>query len=1029
MKQTKNKLLFKPLQLVLFCFFAMAFCNISNAQSVNVKGTITDNQGVPLTGASIIVKGTSKGATADFDGSYTLTDVDTNGIIIISYVGYKTKEIPVNGQTTLSVQLEEDLATLDQVVVVGYGSQKRSQITGAVETIDTEALTRTNTASIDNALQGLAAGVSVTSNNATPGGGVSVRIRGAGGVNGSEPLYVIDGFPISVGGNENSSPLSSINPQDIKSITVLKDAASAAIYGTRAANGVVLITTKRGRTSQKGVVSINTRTGFQRVANTLDLMDAQTFVRTTNLAYQNAGRAIAPGFDNPESFGVGTDWIDTITQTAQMSDIQASFSGGSETSNFFLSLGRFKQEGIVKGSSFERISTRINADKRISEKLKVGASIGFTRSKQDGLGASRGTNTVLSLATLFYPTIPVYDANGNYAPTPANGFYKPQVNPLFTAEGPTTPPIRNNFQGNIYAQYKIIPNLEFKTSGFYTFNNTVSENYGRIFDLGAAASTEQSIAKSQVTSSTFLIENTLNYTINANSHSIGLLAGHSLQRSRFQRLAVSGENANEGEPLVVTNLTQNLQITDFISEESLLSYFGKVNYSYMGKYLMTAIVRRDASSKFGRNNRWGTFPSLSLGWRISDENFMPKETALSGLKLRAGWGQVGADNIQNYLFSPVVVQGFNYPFGNQDGVVLSGSATQGIANPDLKWETVTQYSVGIDADFFDNRLNLVAEYYNKTQEDVLVGVPQSAVTGISNGKNQGSQRQNIGELVNKGFEFSANYAGKVGELEFSVGANLTTIQNEILNVPAAINNYNFRGGNLTRTENGRSIGEFYGLVADGIFQTQAEVTAHATQNVNNAPGDIRYKDISGPDGTPDGIIDDNDRTFIGSPIPDFIYGFNLNLQYKNFDFSLQGTGMSGNDVYNISKVLLTDYTRSENKLNITPWSTSNSNASYPRAIAQDVGNSQNSSFYVEDGSFTRIKVIELGYSLPTNLLDKLGISQVRLYGNVLNPFTFTNYSGTDPEVGNANGSNLAAGIDNFVYPIARVFSVGLNAKF
>jgi len=1028
MKNQERKKITKQFCFLIIYVLFFGGAQVAISQNTSVNGIITDTNGIPLSGASIVVKGTTNGTTADFDGKYTIKNITTTNTLIFSYVGYTPQEILINSKTTINVTLQEDLEALEEVVVVGYGGEKRSQITGAVAIIDTEALTKNNTASVDGALQGLTAGVSVTSNNATPGGGVSVRIRGAGGVNGSEPLYVVDGFPISVGGNENSSPLSSINPQDIKSITVLKDAASSAIYGTRAANGVVLITTKRGRANQKGVVSINARTGFQRIANTLDLMDAETFVRTTNTAYQNAGRAIPPGFDNPSSFGVGTDWIDTITQSAQVSDIQASFSGGTETSNFFASVGRFNQEGIIIGSSFERVSIRVNSDMKISNKIKVGASIGYTRSKQEGLGRSRGTNTTLSFATLFYPTIPVFDENGDYAPTPANGFYKPQVNPLFTAEGPTTPPVNNRFQGNLYVQYKIIPGLEFKTTGYYTLNNTLAESYGRIFDLGAAASTEESLRKEQRTSTSYIIENILNYNFNVENHSVGVLLGHSLQQDDRNILRVTGENTEVGQPRVINQDTPNLTVFDEFTDSNLLSFFGKLNYSYKNKYLLTAILRRDGSSRFGQNKKWGTFPSASVGWRISEEDFISKDGALSSLKLRAGWGQVGNDNIGFYEFSAPVVQGFNYPFGNLDGTVLSGSATQRIANPDLQWETVTQYSIGVDADFFDNKLSIIAEYYDKTQDETLVPVPQSAVTGISNGRNQGFQRQNIGSLSNKGFEFSANYTGNIGELNYTLGANITTIDNEIIDIPAPINSYNFNG-NLTRTENGRSLGEFYGLIADGIFQTADEVASHATQNANTAPGDIRYIDLSGPDGTPDGVIDDNDRTFIGSPVPDFTYGFNINLAYKSFDFSLQGNGVSGSDIYNISKVLLTDYTRSENKLNITPWSPTNTNTTHPRAIAQDVGNSKNSSFYVENGSFTRIKAIELGYSLPSIVLDKLKVSQIRLYANVQNPFTFTNYSGSDPEVGNANGSSLAAGIDNFVYPIARTFSIGLNAKF
>ncbi len=1027
MKKTKHKLQFMRFRFLLLLVFLLSISTNLNAQSINLSGTVADNAGVPLAGATVIVKGTSKGATTDFDGAFSLNDLEPNTTLTVSYVGYKLQEILLNGRTSLQITMEEDLAALDEVVIVGYGGEKRSQITGAVSNIDTEALNKVNTASVDNALQGLTAGVSVTSNNATPGGGVSVRIRGAGGINGSEPLYVVDGFPISVGGNENSSPLSNINPQDIKSITVLKDAASAAIYGTRAANGVVLITTKRGRRSQKGEVTLSARTGFQRVANTLDLMNAETYVTSTNLAYANAGRdgQLPAEFSNPSSFGAGTDWIDTITQSAATSDIQASFIGGSENSNFFMSIGRFKQEGIVRGSEFERVSMRLNADRKISKKIKVGASIAYTRSRQQGLGASRGTNTTLSFATLFYPTIPVFDANGNYAPTPPNGFYKPQTNPLFTAEQlQGNPPISNRILGNIYAQYKILPNLEFKTTAYYTLNNTTSENYGRIFDLGAAASTEESLFKSQISGTSYIIENILNYNFNVENHSVGILLGHTFQQDDRREIRLSGENPEAGQLRVINQDTQNLGVFDSFIDSNLLSYFGKVNYSFKNKYLLTAILRRDGSSRFGNNKKWGTFPSLSVGWRISDEDFISKDGALSSLKLRAGWGQVGFDGIGPYEFSAPVVAGFNYPFGNINGTVLTGLATNGIANEDLQWETVTQYSVGVDADFFDNRLNIVAEYYDKTQEDVLVPVPQSAVTGQSNGRNQSSQRQNIGSLTNKGIEFSANYSGSFGDIKYSVGANITTVKNEIVDIPAPISNYNFRGANITRTENGRSVGEFYGFLADGIFQNDAEVTAAATQDANTAPGDIRYVDLND-----DGVIDDDDKTFIGSPIPDFTYGFNINLQYKNFDFAIQGNGVSGNDIFNISKNMLTDWTRSENKLNITPWSPSNTNASYPRAIAQDVGNNDISSFYVEKGSFTRIRIIELGYSLSSKILQKLNISQVRVYGNVQNPFTFTKYSGADPEVGSGNGSNLAAGIDNFIYPVARTFSIGLNAKF
>jgi TonB-linked SusC/RagA family outer membrane protein len=440
---------------------------------------------------------------------------------------------------------------------------------------------------------------------------------------------------------------------------------------------------------------------------------------------------------------------------------------------------------------------------------------------------------------------------------------------------------------------------------------------------------------------------------------------------------------------------------------------------------MTAIVRRDGSSKFGANKRWGTFPSVSVGWLISEEDFIPKNTALNSLKLRAGWGQVGNDNIANYLSTVVVASGFNYPFGNTNNVISSGFALSGIPNPDIQWETVTQYSIGVDADFFDNRLNLVAEYYNKTHNDMLVPVPQSGVTGLSNGLNAGEIVLNTGDLTNSGLEFSANYAGEMGKLSYTVGGNITTLSNKIKSIPAPINRYELKGSFLTRTAEGRSLGEFYGFVADGIFQNQGEVDAHATQNSATAPGDIRFKDINN-----DGVIDDDDKTFIGNPIPDFTYGFSIGLNYENFDFSLQGNGVQGNEIYNVSKVSLIDNSQSLNKLNFTPWSSSNTNSTYPRAIDSDPNkNLRNSSYFVEDGSFLRIKTIQLGYSVSQKYLSKLGMSKFRLYGGVQNPFTFTKYSGLDPEVGNAGGSNLVSGIDNFVYPMARVFSIGLNAQF
>ena len=1010
--------IFQKLKKVLL--FTILMVGTNAIGQISISGTISDSDG-PLPGASIIVQGSNVGVTSDFDGNFTI-EANEGDVLELSYVGFKTQLVKVDSnQSNISITLESD-SQLDEVVVTGYGAERRSQITGAVASISPAEMSKNTAATLDNALQGKVAGVSVSANNSTPGGGVSVRIRGVGGIGNSEPLYVIDGMPITVSGNENSSPLASINPEDIESISILKDAASAAIYGSRAANGVVLINTKTGKRNQKSEIAVSVKYGVQSAANSFNMMNAQKFADYRNLLETSAGRPAI--FTNTASLGEGTDWFDAITRSAEISDIQASFTGGSETGSYFLSLNHFKQEGIVESSSFERISLRLNADKRISDKFKIGSNIVASRTKQDILwGNNRAINSAIAQSVLFYPTIPVYDNEGNFSPTPANGFYKPKVNPMFQLSIPSFPPIVNSFRANVYAEYKITPDLEFKTSAFYTDSNTTRQEFGSIYNLGTAVSTEQSIVKQQTQSYNALIENTLNYKLNIDNHSLSLLVGQSAQSIERESLLVSGDYTEMGNN-TIDELANALNVDNIINEESYMSFFSKLNYVFDGKYLMTAIVRRDGSSKFGSNTRWGTFPSVSVGWNVSEEDFIPTDGAMSSLRLRAGWGQVGNDRINNYLSTVVVSSGFNYPFGNVHGVVSPGLGLGGIPNPDIQWETVTQYSVGVDAAFFDNRLNFTAEYYNKTQNDMLIPVPQSGVTGLARGMNPGEIVLNTGDLTNSGLEFSVNYSGEAGKISYDLGANLTTLNNIVNDLPSPINRYSLNGDFVTRTEEGRSLGEFYGHVADGLFQSAAEVSSHATQNAKTSPGDIRFKDING-----DNVINDADKTFIGNPIPDFVYGFNMSLNYDNFDFSIQGNGVQGNEIFNATNNRLLDNADSLNKLDFTPWSTSNTNTRFPRAVSDDPNdNLRHSSFFVEDGSFMRIKVIQLGYSFQEDLASKIGAKRARLYGSIQNPFTFTSYSGVDPEVGNDGGSNLTSGIDNFVYPVSRIFTVGLNIQ-
>ena len=985
---------------------------------------VSDENGEPLPGASIVIQGTIVGSETDFDGNYSIQTKSSSDQLVFSYMGFISTVITVGDKTVIDVILKADSESLDEVVVVGYGSQKKSLLTGAVSSVSTKELNKSSVATLDNALQGKVSGVHVSTNNATPGGGVSVRIRGAGGINNSEPLYVVDGVPLAAQQNENSSPLSFINPQDIASISILKDAASAAMYGARAANGVVLITTKRGKGQQKGSVSFSSSYGVQSIAKTNRMMDGSTYANFINQANINAGAA-AP-FANPNGFGAGTDWISAITRTAPITENNISFSGGGESGNFFLSLGHFSQDGIVKGSSFERISVRANADKQVNSFLKVGSSISLSRTKQNTLGMSRGRNgNPIFEATMFYPTIPVYDNNGDYSPTPTTLFYKPKVNPLYLVEEPSTPPGVSSVISNVFAEIKLAENVKFKTSASYSFGNTVNEDFGRIYDLGTAVSTEQSILKSQATRSTFLIENTLNYQYSNENNILDVIIGQSAEEFKSEVLRASGTYIEEGHK-TINEFASELVLYNNIQEYSMNSYFGRVNYAYKGKYLLTGNIRYDGSSRFGSNNRWGIFPAISGAWNISNEDFFPADGVVNNLKLRTGWGQTGSNEIGNYSTSAGVSNIYGYGFGD-NGTLSIGSSPSSVANPDLKWETVTQFSLGIDADLYDNKLNLVLEYYNKEHSDMLIQVPQSAVTGLSSNVSQGTIFQNIADLSNSGFELSANYNSKIGAVTYGVGANITTINNEVSNVgpKGFLDAFSYNRRFLTRTQEGRELGEFYGWLADGLFQSQAEVDSHATQTSGTAAGDIRYKDLN-----EDGVINDNDKTFIGSPIPDFVYGFNVNVEYKNFDVSVQGSGVSGNEILNITKSALIDNSTSENKLDYMPWSPTNNTSAFPRAFSSDPNdNIRPSSYFIEDGSYLRIKLIQLGYNFKPQTLEKLKLSSLRLYTNFQNPFIITNYSGVDPEVGNAGGSNLSAGIDNFVYPISKTVSFGINVSF
>ncbi|QZT38017.1 TonB-dependent receptor [Halosquirtibacter xylanolyticus] len=1003
-----------------------------NAQTSKITGAIFDEKGQPLPGVAVMIKGTTKGTASDFDGKYAI-DAIGNSTLIYSYLGFQNQEVLIKGRTQIDVTMKENITSLDEVVAIGYGSMKKKDLTGSVASVKSEDITKSAGATLDQGLQGKVAGVHVMQNSATPGGGVSVRIRGVGGFNNSEPLYVVDGVPIAASGSENSNPLSSINPNDIASLDILKDAASAAIYGARAANGVIIITTKKGKKGE-GVVSYNGYYGVQKIYNAVETMTGADYAQYMKNASTILGKDYP--LNDPESYGEGTDWVDAITQIAPIQDHQISFSGASDKGHFFISAGYLSQEGTTKGTSFERFTLRTNVDRQIKEWFKVGANISFSNSKQNNLSGGRNNfNSLITSAYTFYPTIPVYDENGNYSPTEKNSLYKPIGNPLFFAERERYPAETNKFMANVFANLNLTKDLSFKTAVSYTYTGSYKKGISDTYDLGTAIQDRQSVGRGFGRSTNLLHENTLNYKLKFGSSSLQSTLGQSYQESVSENLNVGTKYQDNGYYVVSANGVDPSTISNGIQEHGMLSFFGRVFLNLDERFLITANIRRDGSSRFGSNNKWGVFPSISAGWRISEEAFFPKEGIISSMKIRGGWGQVGNNGIGNYAYSASMVSGFSYPFGDNYGKVTNGVASRSLANPDVMWETVTQTSYGVDAYLFDNKLSVTAEYFTKHHSDMLISVQQSAVTGISSGSNPGSMVQNIAELTNSGVELSLNYTNNIDRLTYTVGGNITTFNNKVWNVgrKGYYESFSFQGSRLTRTQEGRELGEFYGYVADGLFQ-KGEADSYTTtledgtkQKIqpNAADGDIRFKDLNG-----DGEITEDDRTFIGSPVPDFTYALNAEVSYANVSLSVAFNGVYGNDVMNLTKRSMLDPTRGENKMVHQPWTPEMPNTPYFRAHPNDPNqNIRFSSYYVESGAYLRCSLIQLGYELPKGVKKAMHFSKFRIYGSVKNPFTFTNYSGVDPEVGANGGSNLQSGVDHFLYPPSRTFIMGVNISF
>lgn len=992
------------------CFI---FTSVSFAQEQKtVSGQVTDSQNQPLPGVNVVIKGTMQGTITDVDGNYEL-QASSGDVLQFSFIGFKTRELPVGDQTTINVTMEEELAGLDEVVVVGYGVQQKSLVTGAISSVDAQELETASNTRVEQALQGRTAGVTVLPTSGSPGAGAKVRIRGTNSNQTSEPLYIVDGMKVG--------DIDNIEPGDIESIEVLKDAASSAIYGSEGGNGVVIITTKTGK-SGKGNVSYNFQYGIQSVKTNMELMNAQEYAQYMDEQGANV--------NVPSGIGTGTDWLDEVFEEAPMQRHHLSFSGGGEISNYLASVAYNTQEGVVGGdkASYERLSFRLNSSHDIKDWLEVGNTFTYSHSKRSTVGEDDEYRGVLNNALLMDPTTPVYyeqgeetqkerdaladghtlltDDQGRYYALPVNvtGEIANPVARLQTYNNETT---RDQLMGTVYGNIKPLDGLTITSRLGLDLSYIQLHNWNKKFYFSSESQNgTNTISDNLDKYFNWLWENFATYETVFNDHDMTFLLGYSAERRLHPNWYLySGPMAKEGDRFAYHDHTTSREqdvVGGNLEEETMNSVFGRFSYSYLSKYLFEASVRRDAASVFSSGDKWATFPAFSAGWVISEEDFWNPQF-MDYLKLRASWGQNGSTSILSGTSDQEfwIVSGIYYPNPSETGY-FSGAQIEKLTNDDLKWERTEQLSVGLDTRFFNRKINFSADYYDKITKDLIV----VGMFPLSVGND--FPFVNGGDVSNSGFEFELGYTDSYGDFDISANVNFATLNNEVtrLDQEAPIAGANVRGYDLTWFEEGEPIWYFNGYKTNGI---------------NENTGLPNVVDVSG-----DGEITAADLTKIGDPHPDILYGANLNLAFKGLDLRVFLQGTKGNDIY-------TAWYRPDRPLSNKPkyfytdrWTPDNTNASMPRAD----GSSQyiyRSDLMVQDGSYTRIKQLQLGYSLPNSVLNQLGFSKARVFISLDDFFTFTDYEGLDPEAGSTNAQSQ--GVDRGVYPIPRKMIFGVSVNF
>ena len=998
-----------------YVLIAFLFVASASAQNITVNGTVTSSgDGLPLTGVNVKVQNTNTGAVSDFDGNFSISNVVPGAVLEFTYLGFESKELPA--QSKMSIALIEDNESLEEVVLIGYGSQRKSDLTGSVSVVSAETLEKLKPIDAAQALQGTTAGVTVSSASGSPGSGFNILIRGVSSNGNNQPLLIVDGYE----GNLNS-----LNPDDIETLTVLKD-AQAAIYGIKGANGVILVTTNKGKKNSAPTLTYSTYSGTQETSKKLNYLNASEYAALLNESYAAGGQS-TPHTDI-SGLGVGTDWQDQIFQTASMTNHNIGLSGGTENVTYYLGASNLKQDGIIapEKSKFERSNIKLSLGVDVNDNLKVSTNLNYYAVDRKTINEN-GLGSVLFNALNYSPLFEIDQED-------VNGLFGNEIiNPLSQARDTYNSYFGNSIEGNFQIDYKLMEGLTVTTRiGFKTFSDK-SKSFAPIATYGAGKvfnNDRSTVSQNKVQNHSYTWEAFAVYKKSfADAHNFALTVGHSAQKFWGDGLFATGfdvpNNSWDFADIALTTGTSEAKSNgSYIYDNRLTSFFGRFQYDYKGKYLISGMVRRDGSSDFTAANRFDQFNSVTAGWKISDESFLKDNSVINFLKLRGSYGTLG-NNVGGNLFRAALSGEGVYVF---DNALTIGAALGPLPNANATWETAEKTDIGLDMKLFNSKVEIVADYFLEDREDLLIGgLPVSGLLGTS-APGSGSPTVNAGTTRSEGAELLISYNDNISDdLSFGISYNITKVEGTVTAIKGDVP---LQGGSFgvgqqapSRMEVGQPIGYFFGLQSNGIFQSQAEIDAHPSQEglgSASAPGDIRFVDTNN-----DGAIDTNDRTFIGKPLADYYMGFNLSLNFKGFDFSAFTYAEVGKD-------MVRNYERDQPNVNrldlyLDRWTGAGTSNSVPRATTGSTNNKLFSDFFVEDASFIRIQNIQLGYSLPADVISAIGMSKFRIYASVNNAFTFTNYEGFDPAA--TTGQALGGGIDYGFYPVSRQYLLGLNISF